>query len=128
MWLGTFNPKTMSFGQGTVYNFPRSDKKGEIKHCNVEGVTLMPNGDIVTVSDAAKSDQDKRCKEHEMSIARWRIPRPSDARGASSTPAAREGHGARGLTAGTRSTRAQVARILGSGATTDGRGRSRRRQ
>merc|ERR1712216_1097744 len=71
VWVGTFDNKTMEFGEGTVYNFPRNDRC-QIIFCNVEGVTWLDEeaGVMVTASDSmkGKAKQPFECQQKDQSM------------------------------------------------------------
>jgi hypothetical protein len=79
MWVGRVRLDAASLkdvfeGEGRTYLFPR-DKEGRIIHCNLEGVTWLPDGSLVVVSDKAKADeQASRCTRKDQSIHIFRLP------------------------------------------------------
>ena len=60
--------------EGRTYLFPRN-RDGRILYCNLEGVTWLPDGRLVVVSDRAKSDeQASRCGRKDQSIHIFTLP------------------------------------------------------
>lgn len=82
VWLGTLkigsskSAKGWEFNTGRVLNFPRNDLC-EVVYCNVEGVSFLPNEDmLVVVSDKMKKDgsQPFRCLPKDQSIHTFILP------------------------------------------------------
>jgi hypothetical protein len=60
--------------EGVTYLFPRN-KEGRILYCNLEGVTWLPDGRLVVVSDRAKvEEQASRCRRKDQSIHLFKRP------------------------------------------------------
>lgn len=78
LWVGRLRPGP-GFADpfedaGSTYLFPR-DKAGRVLYCNIEGLTWLPDGSLVVVSDRAKTDeQASRCRQRDQSIHRFRLP------------------------------------------------------
>ncbi len=79
MWVGKLRPNPTGShdlfeDEGRTYLFPRN-REGRIIYCNVEGVTWLPDGRLVIVSDKAKPDeQASRCRQKDQSIHIFRLP------------------------------------------------------
>jgi hypothetical protein len=79
MWVGRVRPEPAGLDdvfedEGRTYLFPR-DKEGRIIYCNLEGVTWLPDGRLVVVSDRAKADeQSSRCRRKDQSIHLFKLP------------------------------------------------------
>jgi hypothetical protein len=74
LWVGSLAPSSWEVtGAGTTYAFPR-DADGEIVYGTAEGVSWVSHDQVVVVSDKAKPDQDRRCREKDQSIHTFRIP------------------------------------------------------
>ena len=79
MWVGRVRSDPAGLDdlfedEGRTYLFPRN-KDGRIIYCNVEGVTWLPDGRLVVVSDKAKSDeQASRCEQKDQSIHIFKLP------------------------------------------------------
>jgi hypothetical protein len=68
LWIGRLDVSNWRIvDQGRVFSFPRN-KKGNVVYCNVEGVSWMTKNRLVTVSDARKDHQEKKCKQKAQSI------------------------------------------------------------
>lgn len=82
LWVGRLRADPSGFHDlfadaGRTYLFPRS-RTGQILYCNIEGVTWLPDGTLVVVSDRAKpEEQAGRCRQHDQSIHMFR---PADLR------------------------------------------------
>lgn len=78
LWVGRLRPNPSGFDDlfedaGRTYLFPRG-RSGQILYCNIEGVTWLPDGTLVVVSDRAKpEEQAARCRQHDQSIHVFRI-------------------------------------------------------
>lgn len=79
MWVGKLRANPAGFDdlfedEGRTYQFPRN-KDGRSIYCNVEGVTLLPDGRLVIVSDRANpEEQASRCRQKDQSIHIFRLP------------------------------------------------------
>jgi hypothetical protein len=79
MWVGRVRTAPAGLDdvfedEGVTYLFPR-DKGGRIIYCNLEGVTWLPDGRFVVVSDRAKADeQASRCRRKDQSIHIFKLP------------------------------------------------------
>jgi len=72
--VGEFKENSWEFiNEGSIYQFPRS-KSGQLKYCNVEGVTWKDRNTIAVVSDKRKSSDAGRCKKKDQSIHVFKIP------------------------------------------------------
>ncbi|MFZ1284637.1 MAG: hypothetical protein WAQ75_11020 [Propionicimonas sp.] len=79
LWIGRLKPEPRDLGDlfeddGRTYLFPRN-RTGRIVYCNIEGVTWLPDGTLVVVSDRCKPDQQSaRCRHKDQSIHLFRLP------------------------------------------------------
>jgi hypothetical protein len=79
MWVGRVRPAPAGLDdpfedKGSIYLFPRN-REGRIVYCNLEGVTWLPDGSLVVVSDKAKADeQASRCRRKDQSIHLFKLP------------------------------------------------------
>ena len=62
--------------RGTSYALPR-DADGGIVYGTAEGVSWIAPDQVVMVSDKAKPEQDRRCRDKDQSIHIFRIPGPA---------------------------------------------------
>jgi hypothetical protein len=78
-WVGRVRPAPAGLDdpfedEGSTYLFPRN-REGRIVYCNLEGVTWLPDGRLVVVSDKAKPDeQASRCTQKDQSIHIFKLP------------------------------------------------------
>lgn len=83
LWVGRLRADPEGFhdlfeDDGCTYLFPRN-RAGRIVYCNIEGVTWLPDGRLVVVSDRCKPDeQSARCQQKDQSIHIFKPP-PGDA-------------------------------------------------
>jgi hypothetical protein len=79
MWVGRVRPEPAGLDdvfedEGRTYLFPRN-LEDRIVYCNLEGVTWLPDGRLVVVSDKAKPDQQaSRCTREDQSIHIFKLP------------------------------------------------------
>jgi hypothetical protein len=74
LWLGRLAPDGWQVTDaGTSYALPR-DADGRIVYGTAEGVSWIAPDQVVMVSDKAKPDQDRRCRDKDQSIHIFRIP------------------------------------------------------
>jgi hypothetical protein len=79
MWVGKVRSGPAGLddlfdGEGRTYLFPRN-REDRIVYCNLEGVTWLPDGRVVVVSDKANADkQASRCKQKEQAIHIFKVP------------------------------------------------------
>ena len=74
LWVGSLAPNDWQVaGPGTSYALPRA-ADGRIIYGTAEGVSWMGQDTVVMVSDKAKPEQDRRCREKDQSIHIFRIP------------------------------------------------------
>lgn len=82
VWVGRLKADPTDFAdvfedEGRTYLFPR-DRTGRIIYCNLEGVTWLPDGRLVVVSDRANTDeQASRCRRKDQSIHIFAVPDPA---------------------------------------------------
>jgi len=57
----------------TVYDFPK-DQNCDVMYCNIEGLSWLPDGNIMAVSDKAKSSQNSTCRAKEQSAHIFVLP------------------------------------------------------
>jgi len=91
LWVGTlsggadhkFDPATAAFGEGKVYDFPRTSGNCDVQYCNIEGVHWVSGHDgdkapqmLVAVSDKMKSKgkQAATCFEKDQSVHLFTLP------------------------------------------------------
>jgi len=73
LWVGRLAPSQWRVAdEGAVYRFPRDD--GHTVYGNVEGVSWLSDTHVVVVSDKAKPDQKRRCREKDQSIHVFALP------------------------------------------------------
>jgi hypothetical protein len=74
LWIGSLAPSSWDIvDEGMTYAFPRNSHD-QVIYCTIEGVSWMTSNRIVAVSDKAKSQQGKRCREKDQSIHIFEIP------------------------------------------------------
>ena len=74
LWVGQLAPSGWEVtGAGTCYALPRG-ADGGIVYGTAEGVSWMAPDQLVMVSDKAKPEQDRRCRDKDQSIHIFRIP------------------------------------------------------
>ena len=81
---GEFDPATAAFGEGKVYDFPRTTGGCEVQYCNVEGIHWVSGGKdtekspqmLVAVSDKMKSKgrQPASCFDKDQSVHLFSLP------------------------------------------------------
>lgn len=70
LWVGRLTASPWAFdGPGRVFHFPR--KNGDIRYCDVEGVTFLDAGTLAFVSDKSSREG---CGDKEQSIHVFAIP------------------------------------------------------
>ena len=76
LWVGRLDPERWEvLGEGAVFRFPRSKKKGRIKYCTVEGISWLDDSTFVAVSDRMKAGvQHEKCAKRDQSIHIFRLP------------------------------------------------------
>ena len=76
LWVGELHPDTWEVvGEGDVYRFPRSKKKGRVKYCTVEGISWLDDTTFVAVSDRIKAgEHPPKCEKRDQSIHIFRLP------------------------------------------------------
>jgi hypothetical protein len=75
LWLGKLRRSDWTIeGAGRQYDFPRT-KKGKRLYSTVEGISWLPDGTFVAVSDLTKKDHPGRCEAKDQSIHVFRLPR-----------------------------------------------------
>lgn len=76
VWVGNMNMTTFEIeGEGTVLHFPRSSDGCQMIYCNIEGVQILDDVRIMTVSDKAKKDQPWQCVAKDQSVQIFALPR-----------------------------------------------------
>jgi hypothetical protein len=75
LWLGTLRRRDWTIaGAGHQYEFPRT-RKGKLLYATVEGISWLPDGTFVAVSDLTKAGHPGRCAAKGQSIHIFRLPR-----------------------------------------------------
>jgi len=75
LWVGTLRRADWTIaGAGRQYDFPRT-RKGKLLYSTVEGISWLPDGTLVAVSDLTKSGHPGRCSAKDQSIHVFRLPR-----------------------------------------------------
>jgi len=75
LWLGTLRRGDWTIaGAGRQYDFPRT-RKGKLLYSTVEGISWLPDGTFVAVSDLTKAGHPGRCEAKGQSIHIFRLPR-----------------------------------------------------
>jgi hypothetical protein len=74
LWLGRLRRRDWTIvGAGRQYDFPRT-KRGKLLYSTVEGISWLPDGTLVAVSDLTKKDHPGRCAAKDQSIHIFRFP------------------------------------------------------
>jgi hypothetical protein len=74
LWLGTLRRGDWTIaGAGRQYDFPRT-RRGKLLYSTVEGISWLPDGTLVAVSDLTKQQHPGRCAAKDQSIHVFRIP------------------------------------------------------
>ena len=80
---GKFEPATASFGEGKIFDFPRTSHACDVQYCNIEGVHWVSGQDsdkapqmLVAVSDKMKSKgrQASTCFDKDQSVHLFTLP------------------------------------------------------
>ena len=75
LWLGKLRRSDWTIaGAGRQYDFPRT-RKGKLLYSTVEGISWLPDGTFVAVSDLKKPNHPGRCEAKDQSIHVFRLPR-----------------------------------------------------
>lgn len=75
LWLGKLRRSDWTIaGAGRQYDFPRT-RKGKLLYSTVEGISWLPDGTLVAVSDLTKEGHPGRCEAKCQSIHVFRLPR-----------------------------------------------------
>lgn len=79
LWIGVLDPVTWTFvDDGAIWHFPRGEHDKPI-YCHAEGVSWLAPDHLAVVSDKAKKDDPKRCREQDQSVHVFRLPTSADA-------------------------------------------------
>jgi len=75
LWLGKLRRSDWTIvGAGRQYDFPKT-RKGKLLYSTIEGISWLPDGTFVVVSDLTKAGHPNRCEAKGQSIHIFRLPR-----------------------------------------------------
>jgi hypothetical protein len=75
LWLAKLRRSDWTIvGAGRQYDFPRTGR-GKLLYSTVEGISWLPDGTLVAVSDLTKEHHPGRCEAKDQSIHIFRLPR-----------------------------------------------------